>query len=229
MEKLPLRAVRTMVMEAQLLDEGIRFPRGREGAARIIEKLGYVQIDPLSVVKRSHHHTLWTRLPGYEERMLQELQSRDRRIFEYWAHALSYLPMADYRFYLPRMRNAGRVRNHWVRFQEARGGKLKKPVLERIRVEGPLGVKELISLPGTKKSRSGRGEGIRAALDLLFWSGELMISERHDFRKIYDLSARVLPPGIDQSLPAEGELGGFFIERALSAMGVARRGEIYSF
>ena len=65
-------------------------------ARQIIEDLGYVQIDTISVVNRAHHHTLWTRLSEYEPSMLDELQSVDRRIFEYWGHEASWIPLELY-------------------------------------------------------------------------------------------------------------------------------------
>ena len=89
-----------------LLDDP-ELPEGREGVALTIERLGYIQIDTISVVQRAHHHTLWTRFPEYNPEMLHTLQAEDRRIFEFWGHAASYLPMKDYRYYLPRMRSSG--------------------------------------------------------------------------------------------------------------------------
>ena len=58
---------------------------------------------PFSVVERAHHHVLKTRIANYEPEMLNELQVKDRKLFEYWAHAAAYLPIEDYRYYLPIM------------------------------------------------------------------------------------------------------------------------------
>jgi len=46
--------------------------------------------------------------PDYTPQMVHELQAEDRRIFEYWANAASYVPMSDYRYYVPRMRGAAK-------------------------------------------------------------------------------------------------------------------------
>ena len=102
--QVSLEIARRMALHAQLFGERPAFPDGKEGIAQTIERLGYVQIDTISVVQRAHQHTLWTRRPDYDPKMLHELQAVDRRVFEYWGHAASYLPMADYRFYIPRMR-----------------------------------------------------------------------------------------------------------------------------
>ena len=69
---------------------------------KIIENIGYVQIDTISIVERAHKHILWTRLPEYKNEMLDELIDKDKKVFEFWDHAAAYLPMKHFRFTLPR-------------------------------------------------------------------------------------------------------------------------------
>ena len=57
---------RRIALHAQLLDESAELPAGKEGVTRIIERLGYVQIDTISVIERAHHHTLKTRAADYD-------------------------------------------------------------------------------------------------------------------------------------------------------------------
>ncbi len=103
--KLSLQEARHFALACQGLDGQWRLPAGKEGAARVVERLGFVQIDTIAVVERAHHHTLWVRRPDYRPRMLDELLAIDRRVFEYWAApAAAYVPMTDYRWYLPRMK-----------------------------------------------------------------------------------------------------------------------------
>ncbi len=94
---------RRLALYAQGLDGHWTLPSGKEGAAQVIERLGYVQVDTIHVIERAHHHTIWTRHPDYTPAMLHELLAEDRRVFEWWTHAMSYIPMRDYRFYKPRM------------------------------------------------------------------------------------------------------------------------------
>ena len=63
---------RRCALNAQLLDGRTKLARGKEGVAQAVEKLGYVQIDTISVVERAHHHTLWTRCSDSEKAMLDE-------------------------------------------------------------------------------------------------------------------------------------------------------------
>jgi uncharacterized protein YcaQ len=93
---------RLLALARQGLASQPRFGAALPGTRCAIEHLGYVQIDTLSVVERAHHHVLWSRVPGYDPRHLNQLIG-ERHIFEYWFHAASYLPMSDYRYALPRM------------------------------------------------------------------------------------------------------------------------------
>ncbi len=201
-------------------------PEGREGVALTIERLGYIQIDTISVVQRAHHHTLWTRFPDYDPEMLYTLQAKDRRIFEFWGHAASYLPMNDYRYYLPRMRNFIDPKDKWAKQRLRKCGHLMDDVLGRIRNEGPLGSKDFKSNPDAESGKWWDWKPAKIALELLFWRGDLMVTERRNFHRMYDLTERVLPDSVDTSMPFEDELGRFLVHRALSSYGIATGKEI---
>jgi len=225
---LSLKQARQIVLKAQLLDGRAALLSGKEGIAQTIDGLGYVQIDTISVIKRSHHHTLWIRRGDYDERMLHDLQAEDRLVFEYWTHAMSYLPMSDFRYSLPRMRNFKNPTSPWARHQWQKSGHLIESVLERIRKEGPLSSKDFAS--SEKKGGTWWDwKPAKVALELLFWRGDLMITERQNFQKIYDLTERVLPDHIDTTMPNDDEVGQFFVRRALSALGIAGQADVQKY
>ena len=93
---------RRIWLRAQRLDTAAPFGDGRRGDAAAVEHLGYVQIDTINVIERCHHHILWTRIPDYRRADLRQAQSVDKSVFEYWTHALSYVPARDFRFFIPR-------------------------------------------------------------------------------------------------------------------------------
>lgn len=102
-------------------------------------------------------------------------------------------------------------------------------MLKRIREEGPLTAKDF-SRPDDKKTGTWWDwKPAKLALEILFWRGELMISERRNFQKVYDLTERVLPPGIDTSPPSGKEMAEYLIRQGLSSMGIANPKEIYDF
>jgi uncharacterized protein YcaQ len=220
------KTARRLVLHAQLLDGRTRIKKGKEGIAQTVGHLGYVQIDTISVIERAHHHTLWTRVPGYNQRQLHDAQAKDRTVFEYWGHAASFLPMGDYRFYLPMMRSFYKPSGAWWRGWGEKYGNYLEPVLKRIREEGPKAARDFENPGGKRKGPWWDWKPAKAALEMLFWRGELMVRERQGFQRIYDLTERVLPAGTDTREPSAGELGRFIVRRALTALGVACEKEI---
>ena len=218
-----------LIVRAQLLDDNSLLPPGKDGILAVVKKLGYIQIDTIAVIKRAHHHTLWSRCSDYQEEMLHDLQVRDRQVFEFWGHAMSYLPMSDYRYALPRMHNFKNPGSPWAKYQLQKCQHLLEPVLKRIGDEGPLSSSDFTPAPGKKGGSWWDWKPAKVALELLFWRGDLMISERRKFQKIYDLTERVLPDEIDTTMPTDDELGEFLVHRAISALGVAEEREIIKF
>lgn len=220
---IPLRSARRLAVRCQLLNGSPRLPGGCEGAARVIEHLGYVQVDTIAVIERAHHHTLWTRRADYQPEHLHRLQTIERRVFEYWAHAASYVPTADYRFYLDRMERFRTPSGKWSIARHRACKKHFTPVLERIRAEGPLSSKDF-------ESPARKGMWLRkpttAALESLHLTGELMIAARRGFERVYDLTERVLPSGVNTTRPTPEERARFFVRRALQAYGIADEQDI---
>jgi uncharacterized protein YcaQ len=225
-QNISLKITRRLILHSQLLDDKSHPPLGKEGAAQVIERLGYVQIDTISRVERAHHHTIWTRVPDYQPAMIDELQVKEQRIFEYWGHEASYLPMRDYRFYLPRMRSFEDPHIGWHRNLLEEYNHLTPQILDRIRQEGPLSSKDFKHPSDTKQGGWWNWKPAKTALELLFWQGKLMVAERRGFQRVYDLTERVLPAGVDTRYPDEEELGQFYVRRALQSMAVAREREI---
>ena len=210
---------RQLTLEHQgLLKAG--FGKGKKAALATIEALGYIQIDTLAVISRAHHHTLWSRLPDYKEKYLEQLLE-DKSIFEYWSHAASYLPMSDFRFSLPRKQSYANGKAHW--FEQDK--KMKRYVLDRIKAEGPLQSKDF------EFKREGPGnwyewKPAKRALEQLFMEGKLMVAKRKSFQKVYDLTDRVLPSHINTSFPKDKEMAECLIQKAIQAHGIVNESEI---
>jgi uncharacterized protein YcaQ len=209
---------RNYFLSKQLLTDA-KLPKGKRGTLRAIEHLGYVQIDTISVVERSHHLVLRTRLPDYTQEFIHDLQAKDRKIFEYWAHAASFIPINDYRFYLPAIRKIPKPGSWFDKWTKKNPGLINK-VKRRIEREGPLAPSDFGDDENRKRGPWWDWKPAKAALEVLFWRGELMIKERRNFQRVYDLTERVLPMELDITLPDEAEEKRFFICRALKAMGI---------
>ncbi|GAL17079.1 hypothetical protein JCM19235_5628 [Vibrio maritimus] len=187
---------------------------------QVMQTLGYVQIDTISVVQRAHHHTLWSRNHSYAPEHLDRMV-RERLIYEYWSHAASYLDMANFRFSLPRKHaiKSGK-QNHWFR----KNPKLMSEVLARITSDGPLMAKDFDSKV-TKKT-GWESKPTKQALEMLYMQGDLMITERKNFHKVYDLTERVLPSHIETATPTALEHTKFLVINALTTHGLATLAEI---
>jgi len=223
--KLSLDQARRIVIRSQLLSNSNPLA-GKDGVAQTLQHLGYVQIDTIAVIERAHHHTLWARCPDYDPSSLHDLMAIDRSIFEYWAHAMAFLPMSDYRFYIPRMKRHRTSNRAWLGEWKKEHGHVLDQVLNRIRKEGALTSKDFELAPGKKRGTWWDWKPTKRALEILFWQGHLMIFERKNFQKVYDLTERVLPPRTDTTSPTEEELGRFHVCRALGGLGVAQEREI---
>lgn len=198
--------------------QGLISPKFGEGSCathNAIEHLGYVQIDTLAVVERAHHHILWNRVPGYEASHLNQLVT-EKKIFEYWYHAASYLPMRDYRYALPHMTS---IRNGENRYYTNIDEHLMNEILSRVKIEGPIRLRNLDKAKKSKKTWWNAGPS-RRALDKLFMQGDLMICARNGMEKVYDLTERCLPEGIDLSVPSTREYADYLFDTTLRAHGV---------
>lgn len=219
-DSLTLQQARKLVLLSQNLPP--RKTRGTALAATLaaIEQLSYVQIDTISVIQRAHHHTLWNRNPRYSPLHIDQLLA-EKQIFEYWSHAAAYLPMSNYRYSLPRKQvYASGQQNHWYE----RDHKLMAAVLKRIDDEGPLMAKDFEGDPN--KSSGWGSKPTKRALENLYMQGELMIPQRRNFHKVYDLTERVVPKEIDASPPSEQEYIQFLITTYLTANGLGTATEM---
>ncbi|WP_117233974.1 winged helix-turn-helix domain-containing protein [Vibrio maerlii] len=187
---------------------------------QVMSKLGYVQIDTISVVQRAHHHTLWSRNHQYVPEHLDRMV-REKVAFEYWSHAASYLAMKDFRFSLPRKHalKSGKL-NHWFKKNPA----LMNEVVSRIASEGPLMAKDFES--SVIKKTGWESKPTKQALESLYMQGDLMISERRAFHKVYDLTERVLPSHVDTTIPSEDDYARFLVLNTLRTHGLARLPEM---
>jgi len=221
---IPLSTARSLALSAQGLDGCPSPPPGMEATAQVIERLGYVQIDTISVVERAHHHVLWTRQPSYQQATLDRLLAVERRIFEYWTHAASYIPIQDYRFYLARMRRyaASPDTQSWLE----QNREVVDQVLGRLRDEGPLGAAQFEAPADFRRGTWWSWKPAKQALEMLFNMGEVMVSARRGFQRVYDLAERVLPTNVESREPDQAELNRFLVRRALGGLGVMPESQV---
>ena len=207
--------IRRLALHKQGLTSFGTFGKGLAGVRKTIQHLGYIQIDTLSVVERSHHHILWSRVPGYRNDHLNRLTQK-KDIFEYWFHAASYLPISSYRYALPQMMT---VRQGKHRYFQDTDKRLMTKILAKVNADGPLRLRDLDSGNRKRQGVWSRGPAQRA-LDRLFMQGDLMVCRRDGMEKVYDLRERCLPAAIDTSMPTTLEYATYLFDTTLRAHGV---------
>jgi uncharacterized protein len=213
---------RRIWLRAQRLDSSVPFGEGPQAVAAAVEHLGYVQIDTINVIERSHHHILWSRIPAYRRADLRQAQSVDKSVFEYWTHALSYVPSKDLRFFMPAMKLHRREGHRW--FGSVTPADTRK-VLRLVRRDGALTIRDIDDDVLTEKEHLWASrKPSKRALQLAFYTGVLTISERTGMLKTYDLMARHF--GWDTALnsppkPASPrEATAYLLDRALRSQGL---------
>ncbi|MEZ5820565.1 MAG: crosslink repair DNA glycosylase YcaQ family protein [Xanthobacteraceae bacterium] len=208
---------RRIWLGAQRLDTAAPFGDGPAATAAAVEHLGYVQIDTINVIERCHHHILYSRIPAYRRADLRQAQSVDKSVFEYWTHALSYVPSRDFRYFMPLMREHRRDRDRW--YASVRPADTRKVM--RLIKDGPLTIRDIEDDVLKEKEHLWQSrKPSKRALELAFYAGTLAISERNGMLKTYDLMTRHF--GWDQPpKPASAsEVAVYLLDRALRAQGV---------
>lgn len=215
-----------------LAAQGFAQPRpdrvGQGHLRRTIERVGLHQIDSVNVLVRAHYLPAFSRLEAYDRRLIDRAawgRRSERRLFEYWAHEASLLPLDLHPLLRWRMARAGRGEAGWTRLRVFAGERRAEAeaLLARIRVEGPLTAADF---------EGGRGRGgwsewgdTKRVLEWLFWSGQITTATRRaSFARVYDLTERVIPAAILQlPTPSEPDAHRSLIERSARALGTGAR------
>jgi uncharacterized protein len=211
------RAARAIWLRAQRLDSEAPFGEGPEATRDAVEHLGYVQIDTIHVIERCHHHILWNRIPAYRRTDLHHAQSVDKSVFEYWTHALSYVPAKDFRFFIPAMKLHRREGHKW--FNEVGSVDLTK-VMRLLKKDGALTIRDIDDdVLVDKKHPWASRKPSKRALQLAFYEGRVTISERNGMLKTYELMDRHFGWSKPPKAASTREITGYLLDRGLRAQG----------
>ena len=205
-------------LNAQGLDTRAPFGAGPEATRRAVEHLGYVQIDTIHVIERCHHHILFTRIPAYDRADLHKAQSVDKTIFEYWTHALSYVPVRDYPFFVRAMKRRRATPGPW--FSSVSKADLRK-VLGLLRRDGPLSIRDIDDDVLVEKDHAWASrKPSRRALQLAFHSGAITVGARSGMLKTYDLTDRHFGWETAPKAASESAILNYRLDRSLRAQGL---------
>jgi uncharacterized protein YcaQ len=209
---------RRIWLRAQRLDTPAPFGNSSKATLSAIEHLGYVQIDTINVIERCHHHILWSRIPGYRRAHLRQAQTVDKSVFEYWTHALSYVPTRDLKFFIADMKQHRKSPSNW--FSSVTRDDLRK-VLARIRDGGALTIRDIDDDTLVEKDHAWASrKPSKRALQLAFYTGRLTISERAGMLKTYELIDRHFQWESSPKAATETQTTEYLLDRALRSQGL---------
>jgi len=192
---------------------------------RAVRAIGLLQIDSVNVLVRSHYLPVFSRVGQYAKELLDRAaySGRNRRLFEYWGHEASLIPVEMQPLFRWRMERAMAGDGMWggvARFGRSHRAFCGR-VLDEIRDRGPLGVSEL-SAGGVRKSGWWEWSDGKVALEWLFWTGQVTTHSRRRFERVYDLTERVLPRAVvDAPTPEPAAAQRQLLRVAIAALGVA--------
>jgi uncharacterized protein YcaQ len=225
-ETLPLPAARRIALAAQGF--GIARPATvhKGHLSQIVERLSLHQIDSVNVLARAHYLPAFSRLGPYDRALMDRAawgRRGERRLFEFWAHEASLLPLDLHPLLRWRMTQADRGEAGWTgmrAFATTRRAEADT-VLARIRDEGPMAASDFEQ--GSSRSGWWEWSETKRALEWLFWAGHITTQTRRGtFERVYDLSERVIPAAIlALPTPSEGDAQQMLVARAAVALGIA--------
>jgi uncharacterized protein len=208
---------RQIWLRAQRLDTRAPFGAGPDAVAAAVAHLGYVQIDTINVIERCHHHILFSRIPAYRRADLRHAQSNAKSVFEYWAHALAYLPTETLRFFIADMKHYKQNPGRW--FSSVQPKELRK-VMRMVKRDGALTIRDIEEEPQEKLHLWASRKPSKRALEYAFFLGQLAVSERNGMLKTYELMSRHFGWDKPPKAASATETAAYVLDRALRAQGL---------
>ncbi|CAI0753930.1 Uncharacterized protein conserved in bacteria [Serratia entomophila] len=193
---ISLACARALHLAAQGLLSPMKRQAKPDDVVTAIQRMGLLQIDTISVVARSPYLVLFSRLGDYQPEWLEQALA-GRRLFEYWAHEACFLPIEDFGLLRHRMLDpqgmGWKYSADWVREHQA----AMDDLLQHIATEGPV---RSADFSAEKKGSSGWWDWKpeKRHLEILFTAGKLMVAERRNSHRVYDLTERLLPEWDDR-------------------------------
>jgi uncharacterized protein YcaQ len=220
---LSLQDARALHLAAQGLLTTPRRKAVKADVLAAIRTMALLQIDTIHVVARSPYLVLFSRLGAYEPRWLDELLA-EGHLYEYWAHEACFIPSEQYGWLRHRMLDPAlmgwKYSQHWLDTHRAD----IERILEHVRTNGPVRSADF-------ERQGGKGNGWwdwkpeKRHLEVLFTAGRLMVAERRNFQRVYDLAERVKPGWDDgRDLPTPEAAQREMVRNSCRALGLVKAG-----
>lgn len=198
--------------------------------AGVIGDLGFVQLDSVNTFARAHDLILWSRRQQYRPPALGHALARDRHVFEHWTHDAAAIDIALFPHWRHKFaRDAATLEGRWKEWRRDDFTKKIDEVLRQVSDHGACGSGDV----GTDESRGSGGwwdwHPSKTALEYLWRSGQLSVVRRDGFKKVYDLTERVIPVAQLNAHVTEAETVDWACGAALDKLGFGTSTELAAF
>jgi uncharacterized protein YcaQ len=205
-----LEEARRIAVRAQGLDGSA------SGVLETVRRLGFLQVDPISVVAPPQQLVLWSRLGPWDPAELDRLLWEERQLVEW--DAFLY-PIEDLPILKAFMRRRDRkLDGHLIAYLKEHAA-FRRYVLKQLRERGPLLSREIEDAPSQKREEH-RWWGQRKMglmLEILAARGQVAVVGRQGKQRLWDLADRWYPETETLSLPQARKL---YEEKRFRALGV---------
>lgn len=215
-------AARALHLAAQGLLTPPRRKATKADVLDTIRRMAQLQIDTIHVVARSPYLVLFSRLGDFSPKWLDE-HLAEARLFEYWSHEACFLPVEQFGLMRYKMLDpSGMGWKYAAEWHEQNRPDIER-LLARIREEGPVRSADFAREDGAKGNGWWDRKPEKRHLEVLFTTGDLMVSERRNFQRVYDVRERVLPGWDDtRDLPPRDAVLPALLDYTCRALGVVR-------
>ncbi|RQU11138.1 winged helix-turn-helix domain-containing protein [Burkholderia cenocepacia] len=215
-------AARALHLAAQGLLTPPRRKATKSDVLDTIRRMAQLQIDTIHVVARSPYLVLFSRLGDFPPHWLDE-HLAEARLFEYWSHEACFLPIEQFGLMRYKMLDpSGMGWKYAAEWHEQNRPEIER-LLARIREQGPVRSADFAREDGVKGNGWWDRKPEKRHLEVLFTTGDLMVSERRNFQRVYDVRERVLPDWDDtRDLPPRDAVLPALLDYTCRALGVVR-------
>lgn len=221
---------RRLFLDRHLLSGPPSGPATGAGLLDLIDRLGFVQLDSVNTMARAHDLILWSRRQSYRPASLRWLNDRMRGTFEHWTHDAAKIPVAFFPHWRLRFaRDAERLRHRWKDWHGSAFHAEIDTVLRHVTDHGAVCSADMAGERAEKSMGWWDWHPSKTALEYLWRSGELSVTRRDGFRKVYDLTERVIPAEALNARFAVADTVDWACSAALDRLGFATSGELAAF
>ncbi len=207
---------RRFLLGSQGLWPGRRFT-GLNGVEAALHQMQALQLDPLTMVARSQDIAMYGRVLDYKQEHLYKMAYEKRKAFDYGGWLAMY-PMHEFPYWraiMPRVQSHSRLVLFHKKFPNA-----MQQVQDILRENGPMSNRDFTGEGLKYWSYRGRKD-TSVALFYAWLLGEVMITSRRGFDRIYDLRERVIPGEFNYAAE-EKEAEDFFAIKVIAFLGIMR-------